>query len=152
MEKSAQTYGFLFESEMSRKYSAFLYKDIPKYILIDFGLNHKDTGIDLVDLKNKILYQCKCYTTTKLTLTDSLKRSLKMLKKFQSIDPDYQLKFLFNEGIDVDQEVLDLHIPILYEQTTLEETLHVSIEEALRETLDAFMEKSEEEQDNDEIH
>ena len=147
IEKSIQSYGFLFESEMSKKYHAFLYKDIPKHILIDFGLDHKDTGIDLVDLKNKILYQCKCYTTTKLTLTDSLKRSLKMLKKFQSIDQDYQLKFIFNEGIDVDQEVLDLHVPILYEQTTLEETLHVSIEEALRATLDAFVDDEDESDD-----
>lgn len=148
MERSVQSYGFLFESEMSRKYNAFLYKDIPELCMQEFGLDHKDTGIDLVDLKNKILYQCKCYTTTKLTLTDSLKRSLKMLKKFQSIDPDYQLKFIFNEGIDVDQEVLDIHVPILYEQTTLEETLHVSIEEALRATLDAFVD---DEDDSDDV-
>lgn len=131
IDKSIQSYGFLFESEMSRKYNAFLYKDIPKHILIDFGLTHKDTGIDLVDLKNKILYQCKCYTTTKLSISDSIQRSLKMLKKFQSIDPDYQLKFLFNEGIDVDQDVLDLHVPIIYEPTTIETSLHKSIDKLI---------------------
>lgn len=131
IDKSIQSYGFLFESEMSRKYNAFLYKDIPKHILIDFGLTHKDTGIDLVDLKNKILYQCKCYTTTKLSISDSIQRSLKMLKKFQSIDPDYQLKFLFNEGIDVNQDVLDLHVPIIYEPTTIETSLHKSIDKLI---------------------
>ena len=109
-----QAYGFLFESEMSRKYNAFLYKDLPDSYIMKFGLTHRDTGIDLVDIQNKKLYQCKCYSGT-LRMSDQLQRSKEMLNKFKVIDEDYELFLIVNEGADIQ----NVDIDTIYEKTSI---------------------------------
>ena len=109
-----QSYGFLFESEMSKKYKAFLYKDLPDSYIMKFGLTHRDTGIDLVDIENKTLYQCKCYSGT-LRMNEQLERSKEMLHKFQEVDKDYKLILIVNEGVNVQ----DIDIETIYEKPTI---------------------------------
>ena len=54
----ADIIGKLFEIHCSNKHNIPLFKyGNPEKI----GLNHKDVGIDLIDIENKITGQCKCY-------------------------------------------------------------------------------------------
>lgn len=115
--KSPQSYGYLFECEMSKKYNAFLYKDLPKSFISKFGLTNRDMGIDLVDIEHKKLYQCKCYKDT-LTMNDAIQRSMDLLKQFQKKDPNYTLTLIVNEGLNV----TGIDLPIIYEKTRLSET------------------------------
>lgn len=114
--KTPQSYGYLFECEMSKKYHALLYKDLPRSFIINFGLTNKDTGIDLVDVEHKKLYQCKCYKGT-LTMNNAIQRSIDILKQFQKKDPEYTLTLIVNEGLNVS----GIDLPIIYEKTRFSE-------------------------------
>ena len=68
--KSGTFKGFLYEV-FSLKYlkkiesdnnEIYLWKCIPQHILNKYNLNHFDYGKDIIDAKNKIIYQCKFYT------------------------------------------------------------------------------------------
>lgn len=95
---SPQLKGFIFEFEMSKKYGIHRYADIPKIYLQQFGLTNKDTGIDLIDIPNKILYQCKYYEKI-IDVTDSLMRSKSMLEKFREVNEDFQLKIIVKKDV-----------------------------------------------------
>lgn len=95
---SSQLLGFIFEFEMSKKYQSHRYSDVPKIYLQKFGLTNKDTGIDLIDIPNKILYQCKYYET-KIDISESLQRSRAMLEKFKSVDDNFQLKLIVKKDV-----------------------------------------------------
>ena len=101
---TVQIKGKIFELQMSRKYNAFVFSDVPSTFISKFGLNKVDTGIDLVDTKNKILYQCK-YSESNLSMNEQLKRTLAMYDKIKQIDDSYTLKLLVNKEMKVSKTV-----------------------------------------------
>ena len=113
ISKSPQLKGKVFECQMSKKYNAFLWKDLPITFLNKFGFNRKDIGIDLVDTKNKILYQCKYVKD--LYYTDSLKRTFNVYDKIKSIDSDYKLYLIVDVSTNIASIVKNI-VKIIYEQ------------------------------------
>ena len=108
--------GFLYESYSSRQLEAVLYKDVTDEWLAHFGLNRNDPGIDLVDIENKRIYQCKHYSVLKNS--NSIQRSVSSAMKVKAIDSDYKsilivpskcyvhkpVRSLFDEIVRVDFE------------------------------------------------
>lgn len=84
--------GFYYETLCSRRFNAYLCNDAPESFYRKFGLNKKDNGIDLIDTRNKILYQCKYYHV--LQFGSSLQRTIEMLAKIRKIDPFYQVRLI----------------------------------------------------------
>lgn len=99
--------GFLYESYCSKVLSAFVHEDLPQWFKTKFGLNNTDGGIDLFDLKNKILYQCKFYV--KLKMSDALKRTNEAISsKIQAIDKDYIIKLVVPSTCVIAKDVKEM--------------------------------------------
>lgn len=107
IDNSPRLRGFLYELEASKFFNAFLYHDLPKSFLNKFKLNNVDKGIDLINIRDKVCYQCKCYKC-KISLTESLQRTLNLYEKIHSIDNEFKLVLLVNDINLVSDDVLDL--------------------------------------------
>lgn len=62
----------------------YLWKCIPQRILNEYNLNHFDYGKDIIDAKNKIIYQCKFYTDHILKI-DKLETFISESLKFKEL-------------------------------------------------------------------
>lgn len=99
-----KTRGYLYESICSKVLKAYLIKDLPLWFKNKFGIDGSDGGIDLFDLKNKILYQCKNYV--KLRMSDSLRRTFESVSsKIISIDNSYIVKLVTPKSCIITSDV-----------------------------------------------
>lgn len=98
--------GFLYESECSQHFSARLYGDVPDEWLEQFGLNRKDPGIDLVDIRRKIVYQCKWYKLLKMTT--AIQRTRNAIQRLKTIDNEYQIKLIVPDNCYVHKAVREI--------------------------------------------
>lgn len=84
---------------------AILWKNIPYFYLNKFNLDNRDIGVDLMDPKCKILYQCKHYTSKTLTMNDLLTFE-RTVNIFKTIDSEWKgIILLSNESKEVDDSV-----------------------------------------------
>ena len=113
---SPKSKGFLFESLMSKKYNANLWKDKSDEFVKKFNVPNEDVGIDLIDEKNKIVYQCKYVKT--ICLSEQLKRTLNIFEKIKSIDDSYKLVLLCSN-----ESNLSKTIEMLYKNNIIKENI-----------------------------
>jgi len=98
--------GYLYESVCSRNLKIPLYSDMNDAWFYKFGLSKKDPGIDLVDAKNKVVYQCKYYA--ELKPSQSLDRTKSAYMKIRAIDNSYTLKLIVPEACRIHSRVISL--------------------------------------------
>ena len=100
---TSQAKGKIFEYECAKALNATLWKNVSSQFLIDNNFTKQDIGIDLLDKKNKIVYQCKNYNkpVKKENITTFLLRKDKL--------PDYTFKLILPlNGCECSAQVLRL--------------------------------------------
>ena len=103
----AKVRGFLYESYCSKVLSAYVHEDLPEWFKTKFGLNDTDGGIDLFDLNNKILYQCKYYKTLKMSM--ALKRTNEAISaKIQACDKDFIIRLVIPSSCSILKDVKEM--------------------------------------------
>lgn len=95
--------GKLYECECAKEYDAQLWNNASKFYLNQFRLTNLDIGCDLIDINNKILYQCKKYGS-KLFNKD-LETFYRTIDIFTKQDPEYDYYLIVNDMSIVSNEV-----------------------------------------------
>lgn len=67
----------------------------------NFGLPDQDIGVDLVNIKEKKIFQCKNYINSKLRLSD-LSTTLRTYDIIREFDSEYKLVLVVNENTIID--------------------------------------------------
>lgn len=104
-EKS-QINGKLFEYQCVYTLQLILWKNISPEFLITYGLGNNDIGVDLIDINNKILYQCKHFTKTYCG-EHNVKTFNNIYKHFHDIDEEWIQILLVSEKTKITKGLLN---------------------------------------------
>lgn len=103
-------HGKMYECHCSKITGAQLWNNAPKYYLNQFRLTNNDIGCDLIDIGNKILYQCKYYASS-LTKLDLI-TFIRTIDIFRSLDSEYESILLVPDMSVVPQDLCNLNFVI----------------------------------------
>lgn len=103
--RNPENKGKLYEYQCAKHFNVILWKNVSEVYLKTYNLNKKDVGVDLIDVKNKILYQCKNYNTRlNMSKLATFERTFKL---FKSKDEEWKQILIVNDINKLSSDVIN---------------------------------------------